>query len=98
MCIHWFFNIVEQNARCDNKKKWGDLIFSKTTCLWTVMQRPVLASHFHALKNDHMTGASMQFSLWREIIDGTSRQISRIAMQTLIFFNLVESIPLCTIV
>jgi len=46
------------------------------------MQRPVLASHFHALKNDHTTGASMQFSLWREMKDGTSH-ISRKAMHTI---------------
>jgi hypothetical protein len=30
MCIRWFFNIVEQNARCDNKNICGyvyELIF-----------------------------------------------------------------------
>jgi hypothetical protein len=24
MCIRWFFNIVEQNARCDNKNTLYD--------------------------------------------------------------------------
>jgi hypothetical protein len=47
------------------------------------MQRPVLASHFHALKNDRMMGESMQFSLWREMKDGASCHISRIAMHTI---------------
>jgi hypothetical protein len=44
------------------------------------MQRRVLFSHFHALKNDHMTGASVQYSLWYEVMDGTSCHISRVAM------------------
>ena len=68
---------------CASICEGGNLIFNKTTCLWTVMQRPFFASHFHALKNDHMTGASMQFSLWRDMIDGTNCHISRIAMHTI---------------
>jgi hypothetical protein len=56
---------------CASISEGRNLLFNKTTGLWTVMQRPVLANHFHAVKNDHMKGAGMQFSLWREMKDGT---------------------------
>jgi len=68
---------------CASISEGGNLLFNKTTCLWTVMQSPLFARHFHTLKNDHMTGARMHFSLRREMKDGTSCHISRITMHTI---------------